>query len=113
MAANTLKKLFQFTLTTTNTVIYIAPGQKRVSIIALYKTNVSASDRTFRLHQVNAGANASIADALYYDEPITTKRVHPRIDTGIILEPGQSIQGLASAASAVTITGFGIESEEE
>lgn len=113
MATNTLKKLFQFQLTTATTVIYICPGRVRTSIIALYKSNISSSDRTFKLHQVDAGDSAGTDNALYYDEPITAKRVHPRIDTGIILEPGQTIQGLASANTAITLTAFGIESEED
>ena len=64
-------------------------------------------------HQVNAGGSSSSANALYYDEPILANRLHPRIDSGIVLEPGQSVRGLSSVTLTVTLTAFGIQSVED
>jgi len=112
MATNTLVRLFQVQLTNADALIYLAPALTTVTVIAIYKTNIDTSDRTFRLHHVASGGTSSSSNALYYDESIPTKRVHPRIDQGIILEPGQSLRGLASANTAITLTGFGITTEE-
>jgi len=112
MATNTLTKIFQYQMTNSDAQVYLCPALTTAVITALYKTNADTSDRTFRLHQVNGGGSSTASNALYYDEPIATKRLHPRVDSGIILEAGQSLRGLASANSAVTITGFGILIEE-
>lgn len=110
--ANTLKKLAQLQLGTADGVIYTAPALTRTTITAIYKSNTTAADRTFRLHQVNSGGSSTAANALYFDEPIVANRVHPRIDSAIILEPGQMLRGLASVVTAITISVFGIESTE-
>jgi len=107
---NNLKKLFQFRLTNADALIYTCPPLTVTTLIALYKINTDAADRTFRLHQVSAGGTSTVSNALYYDEPIATLRTHPRIDTGIVLEPGQTLRGLASVTNTITLTGFGIES---
>lgn len=112
MAEQTLKKLFQTTLGAADTLLYTCPALTHTVVVALYKVNTDSAQRTFRLHQVNAGAAIALGNAIYYDEPIAATRVHPRIDTGIVLEPGQMLRGLASAGAVVVITGFGIESEE-
>jgi hypothetical protein len=108
MAVNTLTKIFQITLTNADALVYLCPALTTAVITALYKVNVTAADKTFRLHQVDGGGASAISNALYYDEPITTKRVHPRVDGSIILTAGESLRGLASANSAVVLTGFGI-----
>jgi len=113
MATNTLTKLFQVQLTNVDAEVYLCPALATALVTALYKTNGDSSDRTFRLYHVDGGGSSAITNALYYDEPIATKRVHPRIDTGIILEAGDSLRGLASANGAITLTGFGILIEEE
>ena len=112
MATNTLVRLFQSQLTNADAELYKAPPLTRVTVIALYKTNIDVTARTFRLHHVAGGSSSGIDNALYYDEPIAAKRVHPRIDNGIILEPGQSLRGLCSSTLTVTLTAFGIVTEE-
>ena len=112
MATNTLKKLFQAQLGVADTLMYTAPPLVTTTIVALYKTNTDSTARTFRLFQVSGGGSANATNALYYNEPIAANRTHARIDTGIVLEPGQMLRGLASVAAVVTLTGFGIESEE-
>ncbi len=112
MATNTLKKLAQVQLGSSDDVVYTCPALTRATITAVYKTNTDITDRTFRWHQVDSGGSSSAANALYYDEPVTAKRVHPRIDAGIILQPGQMLRGLASSATVVTVSVFGIETSE-
>lgn len=107
---NYSKKLFQFRLTNVDALIYTCPALTVTTIIALFKVNTDAADRTFRLHQVDAGGASAVGNALYYNEPIATLRTHARIDSGIILEPGQTLRGLASVTNTITLTGFGIES---
>lgn len=112
MATRTLKKVFQYQLTNVDSEIYLCPALTTITIVALYKVNVSGVDRTFRLHQVNAGGVSSAGNPLYYDEPILANRLHPRIDSGIVLEAGQSLRGLSSVTLTVTLTAFGIQSVE-
>lgn len=112
MATNTLTKIFQYQLTNADSEVYLCPALTTAIITALYKSNTDSSDRTFRLHAVDGGGSSTVSNALYYDEPIATKRIHPRVDNGIILEPGESLRGLASANSAITVTAFGILIEE-
>jgi hypothetical protein len=112
MATNTLEKIFQYRLTNADSEIYLAPALTTVVIVALYKTNTDSTARTLRLHQVDGGGSSGVTNALYYNEPIAAERLHPRIDSGIVLEPGQSLRGLASANNAVTLTAFGITQVE-
>jgi len=107
---NNLQKIFQFRLTNADALIYTCPALTVTTIIAIYKTNTDAVDRTFRLFALDAGGASGVLTAIYYDEPIATLRTHPRIDSGIILTAGQTLRGFASAAGAITLTGFGIES---
>ncbi len=113
MATNTLVRLFQVSLTDADAELYKCPALTRVTIIALYKVNIDAVARTFRIHHVASGGSSGIGNALYYDEPLAAKRVHPRIDSGIILEPGQSIRGVGSVTNTITLTAFGILTEEQ
>lgn len=110
--ASTLRKLFQIQLGSSDGLLYTAPAQTRTTIVLLMITNTDTADRTFRLHQVSAAGSSSAANALYYDEPIVAKRVHPNRNSGIILEPAQMLRGLGSAATVITVSGFGIETTE-
>jgi hypothetical protein len=108
--ANNLQKLFQFRLTNADALIYTCPALTVTTIVALYKVCTDAVDRTFRLFALDAGGASGVLTAIYYDEPIATLRTHPRIDSGILLEPGQTLRGLSSVTNTITLTGFGIES---
>jgi hypothetical protein len=108
--ANSLKKLAQVQLGSSDGVIYTAPADVlSVTVVALYITNTDTSDRTFRIHQVNAAGASLASNALYYDKSLATKDTK-REPAGIILEPDQMLRGLASVAAVVTVTVFGIES---
>lgn len=113
MATQELKKLFQVTLGAGDTLCYTCPPLTQTVVTALYKLNTDSAQQTFRLHAVNSGGSIALGNALYYDEPIGATRVHPRIDTAIMLEAGQMLRGLASAGAVVVLTGFGIELVEE
>lgn len=107
MASQTIVKLFQVTLLAGDTLIYTCPPLTTAIVTALYKTNTDTVSRTFRLHVVDSGGAIANGNAIYFDEPMAAKRCHPRIDTGIVLEPGDMLRGLGSAATIV-LTGFGI-----
>lgn len=106
--ASTLKKLAQTQLGSSDGVIYTAPAGTTTVVTAIVVCNTDASDRTIRLHQVDAAGSSSAANALYYDYAVAAKRtfVPP---TGLVLQAGQMLRGLASAATVVTVSVFGIE----
>ena len=104
----TLRKLFQIVVGATDTLVYAAPSLTTVVVCALYKLNADTVARTLRLYAVDPGGSIALANALYYDEPLAPKRVHPRIDTGLMLGSGAMLRAVASAGSVVVLTGFGI-----
>jgi len=106
--ASTLKKLAQVQLGSSDGVIYTTPAGTTTVITALVLCNTDTSDRTFRLHQVDAAGSSSAANALWYDYPVATKRTFMP-PTGLILQAGQLLRGLCSAATVMTVSVFGIE----
>lgn len=109
MAVHTASKLAQVELTASDAQIYLCPGGTTVTIVALYITETSGTARTFRLHQVNAAGSSAVTNALFYNHGIGANRTI-KDGAGIILTAAQMLRGLASAANAVTVTVFGIES---
>ena len=106
--ASTLKKLAQAQFGIADAVVYTAPAGTTTVITAIVLCNTDTSDRTFRLHQVDAAGSSSAANALFYDLAVAAKRTFMP-PTGLILQAGQMLRGLASAATVVTISVFGIE----
>lgn len=109
MAVHTAQKLAQVQLGIADAQIYLTPGGTTTTITAIYITETSATARTFRLHQVDAAGSSAASNALFYDHGIGANRTI-KDGAGIILEPAQMLRGLASAATSVTVTVFGIES---
>jgi hypothetical protein len=106
--AQTLKKLAQSQFGVADAIVYTTPAGTYTAITGIFICNTDTSDRTFRLHQVDAAGSSSATNAIFYDYPIATKRTFiPPV--GIVLEPGQMLRGLASSAAVVSITVFGIE----
>lgn len=110
MATQTLKRLFQWVVdNAAEQALYMAPSNGRTVVVSLYKTNTSGSDITFDLWAVVSGQTVGDNNAIYKQEPILANRIHPRRDIGIILDAGHTLYAQASAASALTISGYGIE----
>lgn len=108
MAVNVAKKLAQVELTASDAQIYLTPGGTTTTVTALYLTETSGTARTFRLHQVSAAGSSAVTNALFYDHAIGANRTI-KDGAGILLTAAQMLRGLASAANAVTISVFGIE----
>lgn len=81
---------------------------KKWQITNLHLCNTSASDVTFRLHHATAGVS-NAANALYWDCELEANRVV--VEAPLVVESGQTLRGLCSAASSLTLTLYGIESE--
>lgn len=106
--AQTLRKLGQVQLAATDTAIYTPSAGTYAAVTGIFFCNTDTVERTFQLYHVNAAGSISTSNALYYDYPIATKRTFSP-PTPIVLEPGQMLRGLASSASKITVTVFGIE----
>lgn len=109
MPVHTAQKLAQVELTASDAQIYLTPGGTTTTVTAIYITETSGTARTFRLHQVTAAGSSAVTNALFYDHGIGANRTI-KDGAGIILTAGQMLRGLASAANAVTVTVFGIQS---
>jgi hypothetical protein len=107
--SNTLKKLFQSQLDSSDGLLYTVPAGTTTVFTLLVLTNTDSSDRTFRLHQVDSAGSSSAANAAYYDYSIAAKRTFIPPLSGMVGQAGQMLRGLCSSASKVTVTGFGIE----
>jgi hypothetical protein len=107
--ANTLLKLFQSQLDSSDGLLYTVPAGTTTVVTLLVFTNTDTSDRTFRFHQVNSAGSSSASNALYYDLAIAAKRTFIPPLSGLVGQAGQMLRGLASSASKITVSGFGIE----
>ena len=90
---------------TTNTTVYIVPTGY-YSVFNVSMTNTSASSVTIRL-AVASTSTPSSAEWIEYDTVIVPKGVFER--TGLVLDAGKYVVAYASAASAVNVTVYGIE----
>jgi hypothetical protein len=107
--ANTLKKLAQAQLGTGISTLYTVPGATKTVIGVVHVANTTNSDKTFRLHHVPSAGSADTTNALAYDLTVKANDFL-EFGKGLVLETGETLQGLASAAGAVTVQVSGIES---
>lgn len=108
--ANTPKKLAQAELGTSDASLGGPGAGKFWTISSVVVCNTSASSRTFRLHAVNSGGSSTTANALFYDATLNANAVVEGL-RGLVLESSQTLRGLAGAATSVTVSVFGIESD--
>lgn len=108
MPVHTPQKLAQAQLGSSDGQIYLTPGGTTTTVTAIYITETTGTARTFRLHQVTAAGSSTASNAMFYDHGIGANRTI-KDGAGILLTAGQMLRGLASAATAVTVTVFGIE----
>ena len=90
---------------TTNNIVYIVPTGY-YSVFNVSMTNTSASSVTIRL-AVASTSTPSSAEWIEYDTVIVPKGVFER--TGLVLDAGKYVVAYCSAASAVNVTVYGIE----
>ena len=108
--AETLKKLFQGQLGTSDAALFTGTAGHVYTIALLYITNTDNADRTFRLHAVDAAGASSAANALFYDTNINMNSTLPATEfRGLVLTGAEMIRGLASVASKITVTAFGVD----
>ena len=90
---------------TTNTTVYTVPtGYYTVFNVSF--TNISTNSVTIRLAMAST-ATPGTAEWIEYDTVIVPKGVFER--TGLVLDQGKQVVAYASAASAVNVTVYGIE----
>jgi len=97
-------------LTTSATTYYTAPPSTKARIDAMTLTNTSAAAVTVTLHLVPAGGTAGDGNIILKAKSIGAGESYPvREALGHWLEPGGTIQALASAATSVTLVASGVE----
>jgi hypothetical protein len=103
-------------LTASVATYYTAPDRTpttektRTYIRKLTLTNTSAAEKTVTIYLVPADGAALDANMLVKDRSIAAgQTITVSEANGHILEPGASIQAVASAATAVTIIASGVE----
>lgn len=106
--ANTLRKLAQMILPTTDTIIYQAPNNTSDTLSAIVVTNLSGIDTTFSIHHADISGVALPSNALFYNADLIAKSV-VEFGRGYHIEAGQRLRGNALSDGSVTVTVYGIE----
>lgn len=107
MVTDTAKVLAQAQLAATNGTIYTVPASTTARVTQIFITNTHSSALTFRLHHVLSAGSVGASNALYYDVTIQPNQTVPVEE--LFMATGDTLQGLASTASKITITIYGIE----
>ena len=123
--ATVRKVLYRGNPGTSDTLLYTSPnlpgGRTEVSRIVVANTNDSAI--TFRLHAVPKGGSVGVTNALFYDVSVAAnatvilRRVLLKVELGdllhdvrgLVLEEGEMLRALQSAASKICLTITGVQ----
>lgn len=110
MATNTLKRLAQNLLASSNTTIYTTPNDTTATLSSIVLCNVSGILTTFNLHHLDVGATVGPLNALMYSHLISGNSTlnEGNDGRGFIFEAGQKLIGL-SVNDSVVATVMGIE----
>ncbi len=104
--ADTYKKLAQAQPGTAPTVLYTVPAGKVALVKRIVATNPSGTDRTLKLWHDGS------TDPFVVLPPAPILAGGWAEDDGLyVLEAGDTFQGQASAASAITVTIYGLEAD--
>lgn len=95
------------TLGTTTTNLFTVPSLHQYSIKQIIICNTDSSDRTVSL-AIGTAATAANRFVSFMNIPLNTTVT---LDTALILENSETLQGLASTASVVTVTVTGWDRE--
>ena len=95
---------------TASTATYYTAGTNRTRIDKMTICNTTGTARTFDLHIVPSGGAASASNQVIDAKSVGAGETYlcPEV-VGHWLEPGDTIQAVASAASALSIVASGIE----
>jgi hypothetical protein len=91
------------TLSTTAQTIFTSAGTQGDAITTMYVCNVSNANQTFNIHLVPAGGTASNTNIIYCAFPVTSTDTYV-IEDRILLNPGDTVQGLASNVNSIVVT---------
>lgn len=110
MAIN-FKKLVDGTqLATTAATLYTAPANTTAQIQDVTVCNTSTAAATVTFYVVETGGAANAASTVLKTKAIGVSETVTLSDlTGVVLEAGDTLRGLASAATAVSVQASGIE----
>ncbi len=106
------KQLFQALLTNSNATLYTAPGapaNSRARITSLIVANTDSSDRTVTLDVVPSGGSAGVSHRILPGTTIQANGFMVIDRLNLHVEPGGTVQGLASTTSVVCVTCDGEE----
>jgi hypothetical protein len=99
------KKLAQTTLLTTAAVLYTVPASTQAKIIYIVVANPTGTGRTFTLYHDGTDDAHTVVPA----STVVAGGFAEFNGPGILMEPGDTLAGKASAAAALTIQVYGIE----
>jgi hypothetical protein len=107
------KLLGQELLGTSDTTIIDVPTAKLHVVSTIFVANSDTTARTFRIFHVVFPDSATVANSLFYDITVpanSTVSLLEGIDR-LVLSATDKLVGLASTASVVTVTCYGIEED--
>jgi hypothetical protein len=94
-------------LGTSATTIYTAPDDEDFLLKALWIANVTGTGRTATLYNVPASGSAAAGNAMMAGAIVTANSGPWKVIEGLLIPRGGSLQGLADAATAVNVWGWG------
>ena len=106
--ANTPRRLSSAQLTTSAVTYYTAPASTRTIVKQIILTNVTATNATVSISMVNSGGSAGTTNRIVEQLTVPAYGV-VTIDVSQVLETGDFISALASAATTVNIRISGVE----
>ena len=108
--SNTLKQLSSGQLAATAATLYTCPTGMKARILAATATNDTTTAVTYTLYIVPSGDSAGVANLVCNAQPLNDSESNTVNEIiGHVLEPGDTLQGLASTADQVTLTVSGVE----
>lgn len=109
--AITFKKFVDGTqLATTSSTLYTAPANTTSQIQDVTVCNTSTGAKTVTFYVVENGGSAADATTVIDTKSIAANETKTLSDlTGFVLEAGDTLRGLASAATSVSVQASGIE----
>jgi len=90
-------------LTTSAQSIFTSTGTNGDAVTTMYLCNTSGITQTFNVYLVPASGTASNTNIIYVTYPVTSTDTYV-IQDRLLLNPGDSIQALASNASSIVAT---------
>lgn len=108
MTTATLKPFSQLDLPATTTTLYTAPAVTTTDLLSVIFCNKTATDRTIDVTIVRSGGTPTLQ--VLKAEPVPANSALELIQgKGIVLATGDQLKALASAVSAIDVTGSVVE----